>query len=67
LLLSFYNYSVQSIISHDILVWFSSCTTADKKALDKVRKSAQNKFTYSSPHSLTDHTRCLQRAYVKTW
>jgi len=28
--LSFYNCSVQSIISHDILVWFS-CTTADKK------------------------------------
>lgn len=63
LLLSFYNCSVQSIITHDILVWFSSCTTADKKALDRIRKSAQNMIQIQLP-SLTDiyHTRCLQRA-----
>jgi hypothetical protein len=63
LLLSFYNCSVQSIISHDILVWFSSCTAADKKALDRVRKSAQNIIHTQLP-SLMDiyHARCMQRA-----
>lgn len=38
LLLSFYKCSVESIITHDILVWFKSCTVADKKALERVRK-----------------------------
>ena len=63
LLQTFYTCAIQSIITYNIIVWFNSCTAADRKALDRVRKSAQ-KITHTQLPSLFDihHTRCQQRA-----
>ncbi|KAF7668955.1 hypothetical protein LDENG_00267500 [Lucifuga dentata] len=41
LLLSFYHCSIESILTYSMLVWFVSCTAADRKALQRVIKSAQ--------------------------
>ena len=51
LLLSFYRCSVESILCHDILVWFTSCTEADNKALQRVIKTDQK----NHPHITTTH------------
>ena len=63
LLLSFYRCSVESILTHNILVWFRSSSQADKKALERVRKSAQSIIGVQLS-SLSDiyNTRCLHRA-----
>jgi len=41
LLISFYRCSIESVLSHNILVWNSSSSAADKKALQRVIKAAQ--------------------------
>ena len=63
LLLSFYRCSVESILTHNILVWFRSSSQADRKALERVRKSAQS-IVGVQLSSLSDiyDTRCLRRA-----
>ena len=39
--MTFYRCSVESIITYCICVWFSSCTAAERKALQQVVNSAQ--------------------------
>ena len=55
--------TVLSKVSFRTTFWFSCCTAADKKVLDRVRKSAQHIIHTHLP-SLTDiyHTRCLHWA-----
>lgn len=38
---SFYYSTVESVITYDIAVWYVGCTVKDKKALQRVNKSAQ--------------------------
>ncbi len=41
-LLSFYRCSIESVLTHGMLVWYESSSAADKKALQRVIKTAQN-------------------------
>ena len=63
LLLSFYRCSVESVLSHGISLWFSSCTAAERKQLQRVINTAQ-RLTGCPLPSLMEiyHTRCLRRA-----
>ncbi len=45
LLLSFYRCSIKSILTHGMLVWYGNSSAADKKALQRVIKTAQNIIT----------------------
>ena len=42
LLVSFYCCSIESILTYCLCVWFASCTVAQKKALQRVIKVAEN-------------------------
>ena len=42
LLITFYRSSIESILSYCLCVWFTSCTVAEKKAIQRVIKTAQN-------------------------
>uniref|UniRef100_A0A8C7Y1L4 Reverse transcriptase domain-containing protein n=1 Tax=Oryzias sinensis TaxID=183150 RepID=A0A8C7Y1L4_9TELE len=63
LLLTFYQSSIQSLLTYCITVWFGSCTAADKKRLQRVVETAQKIIGCPLP-TLTDiySTRCLTRA-----
>ena len=63
LLVTFYRCSVESIITYCICVWFSSCTAAERKALQRVVNSAQKIIGCPLP-SLEElyNTRCLKKA-----
>ena len=63
LLVAFYRISVESIISYCICVWFSGCTAAERKALQRVINSAQKIISCPLP-SLEElyNTRCLKKA-----
>uniref|UniRef100_A0A669E0D3 Reverse transcriptase domain-containing protein n=1 Tax=Oreochromis niloticus TaxID=8128 RepID=A0A669E0D3_ORENI len=63
LLTVFYRCSIESVLTYCIGVWFSSCTTAHRKALQRVINMAQ-KITGHPLPSLKDlySTRCLKRA-----
>ena len=63
LLVTFYRCSVESIITYCICVWFSSCTAAERKALQQVVNSAQKIIGCPLP-SLEElcNTRCLKKA-----
>ena len=49
LLVSFYRCSVESVLSYNISLWFSSCSVAEKKKLQRVINTAQ-KLTSSCFH-----------------
>ncbi|XP_063343376.2 uncharacterized protein LOC134636998 [Pelmatolapia mariae] len=63
LLTVFYRCSIESVLTYCICVWFSSCTTAHKKALQRLINMAQKIVGHPLP-SLKDlySTRCLKRA-----
>uniref|UniRef100_A0AAX7T1V1 Alkylated DNA repair protein AlkB homologue 8 N-terminal domain-containing protein n=1 Tax=Astatotilapia calliptera TaxID=8154 RepID=A0AAX7T1V1_ASTCA len=63
LLTVFYRCSIESVLTYCIGVWFSSCTTAHRKALQRVINMAQKIIGHPLP-SLKDlySTRCLKRA-----
>lgn len=65
LLTVFYRCSVERVLTYCISVWFSSCTTAHKKAIQTVINTAQ-KITGHYLPSLEDlySIRCLRRAYT---
>ncbi len=42
LLLSFYRCSIESVLTHGMLVWYGSSSAADKNALQRVIKTSQN-------------------------
>ena len=61
--MTFYRCSVESIIPYCICVWFSSCTAAERKALQRGFSSAQ-KITGCPLPSLEElyNDRCLKKA-----
>jgi hypothetical protein len=63
ILRNFYRCTVESIHTNCFRVWYGNCTMADRKALQRVVKTAQKIIGTSLP-ALTDlhHSRCLQRA-----
>ena len=63
LLVTFYRSTVESILTYCVCVWFSSCTAAERKALQRVVNSAQKIIGCPLP-SLEDlyNTRCLKKA-----
>uniref|UniRef100_A0AAQ6IK40 Alkylated DNA repair protein AlkB homologue 8 N-terminal domain-containing protein n=1 Tax=Anabas testudineus TaxID=64144 RepID=A0AAQ6IK40_ANATE len=63
LLVAFYRCSIESVLTYCISVWFSSCTMAQKKVLQRVINTAQKIIGHPLP-SLKDlySTRCLRRA-----
>ena len=63
LLVSFYRSTVESILTYCIGVWFSSCTVAERLALQRVVKTAQRIIGCPLP-SLEDiySTRCHRKA-----
>lgn len=63
LLTIFYRCSIESVLTYCIPVWFSSCTVAHRKALQRVINTAQKIIGHPLP-SLKDlfSFRCLSRA-----
>ena len=63
LLVAFYRSTVETILTYCMCVWFSSCTAAERKALQRVVNSAQ-RITGCPLPSLEElyATRCLKRA-----
>ena len=64
LLMSFYRCTVESVLSYGVSLWFSSCTEAERKALQRVINTAQKIIGCPLP-SLEDiyNMRCLRRAH----
>lgn len=63
LLLSFYHCSVESVLSCGISLWFSSCTAAERKQLQRVITTAQRLTGCPLPSlEVIYNTRCLRRA-----
>ncbi len=63
LLVSFYGCSIESILTYCLCVWFSSCTVAQRKALQGVRKVAQKIVGCPLPSLEELHSsRCLKKA-----
>ncbi len=62
LLLSFYRCSIESVLTQGLLAWYGSSSAADKKALQRVIKTAQN-ITKQQLPSLDDifAYHCLQK------
>ena len=62
LLESFYHCSIESILTYDILVWYSGSSAADKKSLQRVIKTARNIINQQLPSPDDMFTsRCLQK------
>lgn len=63
LLVSFYRCSIKSILTYCVCAWFSSCTAADRKALQRVTTTAQKIIGRPLP-SLEEiySSRCLKKA-----
>ncbi len=64
LLVSFYRCTIESILTYCICVWFSSCTVAERKALQRVVNTAQKIIGCPLP-SLEDRysSHCLRKAH----
>lgn len=41
LLVSFYHYSIESVLTYCISVWYASCSTVDRRALQRIISTAQ--------------------------
>ncbi|KAL0150918.1 hypothetical protein M9458_053837 [Cirrhinus mrigala] len=65
LLVSFYSCSIESILTYGMLVWYGSSTAADKKALQRVIKTAQNIIAKQQLPTLENifTSRCLQKIH----
>ena len=63
ILTTFYRGAVESVLTYAISTWFSSCSAADKKALQRVVRSAEKVIGASLP-SVQDifQSRCRNRA-----
>lgn len=63
LLVAFYRSSIESILTYCLCVWYSSCTAADRRALQRVVSTAQ-KITSCPLPSLEElfSCRCLKKA-----
>src|SRR4029434_5360094 len=63
LLMAFYRSTIESVLANCISVWYSGCTAADKRAIQRIISTAQ-KITGCSLPSLVNiaHSRYLGRA-----
>ena len=63
LLVAFYGTTIESVLTYCITAWYTSCSVADKKQLQRVIKTAQKIIGCPLP-SLEDiaSARCLSRA-----
>ena len=62
LMVNFYHCAVESVLTYGLMVWFSSCTRAEKEALHRVVKAAGRIIGKSLPEISTVFTsRCLRR------
>jgi len=62
-LIDFYRCTVESILSGCITAWFGSCSAADRKALQRVVKTAERIIHCHLPTVQSIyHTRCLRKA-----
>uniref|UniRef100_A0ABM5GPN4 Single-strand DNA endonuclease ASTE1 isoform X2 n=1 Tax=Pogona vitticeps TaxID=103695 RepID=A0ABM5GPN4_9SAUR len=64
LLLSYYRSTIESVLTYGILAWFGSSSVADKKALQRTIKIAQNIIGLQLP-TLDDifTSRCLRKSH----
>uniref|UniRef100_A0A669B3Y2 Reverse transcriptase domain-containing protein n=1 Tax=Oreochromis niloticus TaxID=8128 RepID=A0A669B3Y2_ORENI len=63
LLVSFYRATIESVLVHAIPVWYAGCTTADKKRLQRVIRTAEKVIGCPLPSlDLIASSRCLSRA-----
>ena len=64
MLMSFYRCTIETVLSYGISLWFASCTAAERKALQRVIKTAQ-KVIGCPLLSLEDvyNRHCLRRAH----
>ncbi|KAK0136250.1 hypothetical protein N1851_027855 [Merluccius polli] len=64
ILSNFYRCTVESILTSSITVWYGNCTAQDRKALQRVVKTAQH-ISGAAFHSLQDiySTRVTRRAH----
>ncbi|XP_013766202.1 CD109 antigen [Pundamilia nyererei] len=63
LLVSFYRATIESVLVHTIPVWYAGCTTADKKRLQRVIRTAEKVIGCPLPSlDLIASSRCLSRA-----
>ena len=64
LMVSFYRCSIESILTYCMGVWFWSCTTEERKALQRVINSAQRIIGCPlTPLSDLANSRCLKKAH----
>lgn len=61
LLVNFYKCTTESILINCITVWYSTCTNADKKALQRIVKTAQGVVGIYHSNIFTAHS-CVWRA-----
>ncbi|XP_062919526.1 uncharacterized protein LOC134354537 [Mobula hypostoma] len=63
ILTTFYRGCIESILSSCITAWFRNCTISDRKALQRIVRSAE-KIIGDSFHAITDiyTTRCIRKA-----
>ncbi|KAK0145307.1 hypothetical protein N1851_015800 [Merluccius polli] len=62
LMVNFHHCAVESVLTYGLLVWFSSCTRAEKETLHRVVKAAGRIIGKSLPEISTVFTsRCLRR------
>ena len=70
ILVNFYRCTIKSILTNCITVWYGNCSVSNRKALQRVVKTAQ-RITGSSLPSIesVQSKRCLRRArsIVKDW
>ena len=62
LLVSFYRYTIESVLASCITVWFVGCSVADGKKLQMVIRTAEKTIGCSLPSLDTiANSRCLSR------
>ncbi|KAG5852656.1 hypothetical protein ANANG_G00064880 [Anguilla anguilla] len=63
ILVNFYRCTIESILTNCITVWYGSCSASDRKALQRVVKTAQRITSSALPAIQTvQHKRCLRKA-----
>ena len=63
ILVNFYRSIIESILTNCVTVWYGNCSVSDRKALQRVVKTAQRIIGSSLPSiEAVQHKRCLRKA-----
>ena len=63
ILVNFYRSIIESILTNCVTVWYGNCSVSDRKALQRVVKTAQRIIGSSLPSiEAVQHMRCLRKA-----